>query len=185
MDDGSQTGGAQAGVGAELPEGWGERQERTISWIDPTPTTKAGLAMSGLEYLQAIVDGRMPPPPIGSLFDMRPVGVREGEATFSCVPHPSAFNPIGLIHGGLACTLLDSVAGCAVHTTLPAGVGYTSVEIKVSYLRPVRLGVELLARGWVTKPGSRIAFAEADIRDPDGKVVATASSTCAVLGPAR
>jgi uncharacterized protein (TIGR00369 family) len=81
------------------------------------------------------------------------------------------------------CTLLDSVAGCAVHTTLPAGVGYTSAEIKVSYLRPVHADTgKLIAHGWVVKPGRRLAFAEADVRSPDGKIVATASSTLLVLG---
>jgi uncharacterized protein (TIGR00369 family) len=88
-----------------------------------------------------------------------------------------------VVHGGLVCTLLDSVAGCAVHSTLPAGVGYTSAEIKVSYLRPVRADTgKLLAHGWVVKPGRRLAFAEADVRSPDGKVIATASSTLLVMG---
>ena len=88
----------------------------------------------------------------------------------------------GLVHGGLVCTLLDSVAGCAVHSTLPAGVGYTSLEIKVSYLRPVRHGGgELTATGRVTKPGRRAAFADGEVRDGDGRLVATASSTCLVF----
>jgi len=98
------------------------------------------------------------------------------------MPDESAYNPIGLVHGGLVCTLLDSVTGCAVQSTLPADLGYTSVEIKVNYLRPVHAGSgELHARGWITKPGRRVAFAEGDVRGLDGKVVATASSTCLIL----
>lgn len=87
------------------------------------------------------------------------------------------------LHGGLMCTLLDSVAGCAVHTTLPAGVGYTSIEIKVSYMRPVKAGVPLLARGWVTKRGNRVSFADGEITDPEGRKIATASSSCLILRP--
>ncbi len=87
------------------------------------------------------------------------------------------------MHGGLVCTLLDSALGCAGHTLLPAGVGYTSVEIKVSYLRAVTPGNgTLVAHGWVTKPGRRVIFVEGDVRDAAGKVVATASGTCLVTG---
>ena len=86
------------------------------------------------------------------------------------------------MHGGTACVLLDTVAGCAVHSTLPAGVGYTSLEIKVNYLRPIHGGVDLIAHGWVTKPGRRVAFAEGDLRDAEGRVLATATSTCLIMG---
>lgn len=89
---------------------------------------------------------------------------------------------MGVVHGGLLCTLLDSAAPGAVHSTLPAGVGFTSIEIKVSYLRSVRAGDVLLAHGWVTKPGSRIASAEADVRDSNDRLVATASSTLLLIG---
>ena len=77
---------------------------------------------------------------------------------FTCTPDDSVYNPIGVVHGGVVCTLLDSAIGCAVHTTLAAGVGYTSIELKVSYLRPVHAGMPLRARGWVVKPGRRVAF---------------------------
>jgi uncharacterized protein (TIGR00369 family) len=98
---------------------------------------------------------------------------------FRCQPDESAYDPIGLVHGGLVCTLLGSVAGCAVHSTLPAGVGYTSLEIKVGRLRPVRHGDgKLTATGRVTKPGRRAAFADGEVRDEDGRLIATASSTC-------
>jgi uncharacterized protein (TIGR00369 family) len=84
---------------------------------------------------------------------------------FRCRPDESAYNPIGVVHGGLVCTLLDSVAGCAVHSTLPAKVGYTRLEMEVSYLRPVRHGGgELTATGPVTKPGRRAAFADGEVR---------------------
>ena len=101
---------------------------------------------------------------------------------FTCRPDESTYNPIGVGQGGRACVLLDTVAGCAVHSTLPAGVGYTSLEIKVNYLRPIHSGVGLVAHGWVSKPGRRVAFAEGDLRDAEGRVLATATSTCLIMG---
>jgi uncharacterized protein (TIGR00369 family) len=112
---------------------------------------------------------------------MSALSVEVGTVVFSCTPDESAYNPIGLVHGGLVCTLLDSVVGCAVHSTLPAGTGYTSLEIKVSYLRAVRTGEgELVATGRVTKPGNRVAFAEGEVRDGSDRLVASATSTCLV-----
>jgi uncharacterized protein (TIGR00369 family) len=108
--------------------------------------------------------------------------VEPGRVVFSCVPDESAYNPIGAIHGGLICTLLDSVTGCAVHSTLPQGKGYTSVEIKVNYLKAVRLSSGLLtATGTLVKAGSRVGFAEGVVTDASGAVVATASSTLLIF----
>lgn len=164
------------------PETWGEEHSKTVTWHDPLATAAVGLQLSGLEYLTAIAEGKLPTAPIANLFGMVPVSAADGEVVFEVTPDTSAYNPLGFVHGGTMCTLLDTAAGCAVHTTLPAGVGYTSIEIKVSYLRGVHAGVPLRARGWVTKPGRRIAFAEAEITDPDGKVVATASSSLLIIG---
>src|SRR3712207_9551870 len=87
-----------------------------------------------------MIDGRLPPAPIGGLMAMTAVSVGEGTVEFRCAVDESAYNPIGVVHGGLVCTLLDTVAGCAVHSTLPRGVGYTSIELKVNYLRSVHAG---------------------------------------------
>lgn len=161
---------------------WGEPRQKTITWYEPLAAAVQGKALSGLDHLRAIMSGRLPPPPIAAHFDFGLVAAEPGDVTFACTPDESAYNPIGLVHGGLVCTLLDSVTGCAVQSTLPAGVGYTSIEIKVSYLRPVHGHTgELRAHGWVTKPGRRVAFAEGDVRGSDGKVVATASSTCLIM----
>jgi uncharacterized protein (TIGR00369 family) len=109
--------------------------------------------------------------------------VGDGDVRFATTPDESVYNPIGMVHGGLVCTLLDSVLGCAVHTTLPAGVGYTSIEIKISYLRPVHAhSGEIVAHGWVTKPGRRVAFAEGDVRDGDGRLLASGSSSLLIIG---
>ena len=163
-------------------DGWGQPRTRTVTWWDPMIGARAMRSLSGREYLQAMIDGRLPPAPIGGLMAMTAVSVGEGTVEFRCLPDESAYNPIGVVHGGLVCTLLDSVAGCAVHSTLPSGVGYTSLEIKVSYLRPVRHGGgELKAIGRVTKPGRRAAFADGEVRDEHGRLIATASSTCLVF----
>jgi uncharacterized protein (TIGR00369 family) len=157
-------------------------RSRTITWEDPMIGASLMPTMSGLEYMQALLAGAIPPPPIITLMNMKLTAVDVGSATFSCEPNESHYNPIGTVHGGFVCTVLDSVAGCAVQTTLPKGQGYTSLEIKVNYLRPLstQSGV-LTAVGTVVKPGSRVAFAEAVVTDAAGRVIATASSTLLVF----
>jgi uncharacterized protein (TIGR00369 family) len=155
---------------------------RTISWEDPMIGADKARTMPGIEYLQAMIDGEIPPPPIVTLMGMTLESVASGTATFSCLPDESHYNPIGAVHGGFVCTALDSAAGCAVQTTLPARTGYTSLEIKVSYLRAVSTTTgPLTVVGTVIKPGSRIAFAEAVVLDGQGRTVATASSTLLVF----
>jgi uncharacterized protein (TIGR00369 family) len=155
---------------------------RTFSWEDPMIGADLARTMPGIDYLQAMIDGAIPPPPIVALMGMTLESVGPGTATFRCVPDESHYNPIGSVHGGFVCTALDSAAGCAVQTTLPAGTGYTSLEIKVSYLRAVSAGTgPLTVVGTVVKPGSRVAFAEAVVLDGQGRTVATASSTLLVF----
>ncbi len=160
----------------------GQTRQKTVTWQDPMPTAQLGLRLSGLDYLTGIAEGRIPPPPISAHFGMRWVSVAEGDVVLATTPDESLYNPIGTVHGGVAATMLDSAVACAVHSTLPAGVGYTSVELKVNYLRAISGSVgEIRAHGWVVKAGSRVAFAEGDIRDAQGKVLATASSTCLIM----
>jgi uncharacterized protein (TIGR00369 family) len=163
---------------ATTNEGWGEQRSKVITWHDPAPTTARGLSMSGIDHMQAVVDGALPPPPMAGLMEFTMASVEPGKVVFTCRPDESAFNPIGAIHGGVVCTLLDSVAGCALHTTLPQGKGYTSIEIKVNYLKAVRPASGLLtATGTVVKAGSRVGFTEGVVTDAAGAVVATATST--------
>jgi uncharacterized protein (TIGR00369 family) len=164
------------------PEAWGEPRSRTVTWHDPRITAAGALERSGLETMEAIRDGILPPAPIAMLmqFDIR--SLEEGRVEFGCTLDESVYNPIGVVHGGLVCTLLDTVAGCAVHTTLPSGMAYTSIEIKVNYLRPVHVSSgPLTAIGRVTKPGRRVAFAEGEVLDAQGRTVATASSSLLVF----
>jgi uncharacterized protein (TIGR00369 family) len=163
-------------------DGWGAQRSKTVTWHDPGPSAAKGLAMPGVEYLQAMVAGELPPPPIAGLMEFTMTEAAPGHVVFTCRPDESAYNPIGAIHGGLVCTLLDSVAGSALHSTLPQGKGYTSVEIKVNYLKAVRLNSGLLtATGRVLKSGARVGFTEGSVVDESGALVATASSTLLIF----
>jgi uncharacterized protein (TIGR00369 family) len=156
-----------------------------VTWHDQAATAAGGAELSGLGFIQALIDGRIPPPPIALLLNMRPTRADHGLAIFECIPDESVYNPIGLVHGGLVCALADSAAGCAVHTTLEPGAGYTSIDITVNYLRPVTLATgTLVATGRVAKPGRRVALATAEVTDSAGRLVATATSNCLILSPA-
>ncbi len=158
----------------QLPprESWGDARSRTVEWYDPRTTAAGAAGLSGLDAMCAIRDGVLPPPPIAMLLRMSVQDIEQGRVVFGCAVDESVYNPIGVVHGGLVCTLLDTVVGCAVHTTLPQGVGYTSIELKVSYLRPVHAtSGPLRAVGRVVKPGSRVAFAEGEVRDAADRVV--------------
>ena len=155
---------------------------KTISWVDPRPQAAQALTMTGLDYLRAMMDGTIPPPPIASHINLEMLDATPGVAIMAATPDDSHYNPIGSVHGGFFATLLDSVCGCAVQTTLPAGTGYTSLDLTVSFLRGITTDTgRVIATGRVTKPGSRAAFVEADIKDADGRLLATATSTCLVF----
>lgn len=159
---------------------------RVLHYTEPSRDARELFARSGLEHLRAVADGTLAAPPISSHVGLDFVSIEDGDVVMTAVPDESHYNPIGSVHGGFFATVLDSACGCAVHTTLPAGVGYTSLELKVSFLRPITADTgAVTAHGWVTKRGRSATFAEADIRDSEGRVLATASSTCLVIGPAQ
>ena len=167
---------------APARESWGSERSRTVSWHHPGPSTATGLSMAGMDYLRAIIDGTLPPPPVAGLMPFELVSADPGRVVFTCRPDESAYKPIGAVHGGLVCTLLDAALGCALRSTLPQGRGYTSVEIKVDYLKAVRLSIGLLtATGTVVKSGTRVGFTQGVVTDASGTTVATASSTLLVF----
>lgn len=156
----------------------------TASTNDPAKSdTLDPAAMSGLELLRAwSANPGLDRPSIGRLLGMRPVLVNEGEVHFAVTPKPDFANPLGTVHGGICATLLDSVMGCAVHTTLPAGVGYTTLELKINYIRTVQVDAdELTGVGTVIHVGGRTATAEGKVFSADGKLVAHGSTTCMVF----
>jgi uncharacterized protein (TIGR00369 family) len=172
----------QSGKVDNSAEGWGAAHSKTVVWRDPANTAAAGSQLAGIDFLGAIRDGKLPPPPIAVLLGMDMVAIEPGRVVFECAMDESVYNPIGMVHGGLACTLADTVIGCAVHTTLEAGVAYTSIDLNVSYLRPITLASSpIRATGVVTKPGRRVAFARAEIVDSEGKLVATAVGSCLIM----
>jgi uncharacterized protein (TIGR00369 family) len=157
---------------------------RTITWEDPLPSAQKGRAMSGLEYLRAIQSGEIPPPPIALLMGMGLAEVEEGRAVFTAHPAEYHYNPIGVVHGGLAATLLDSALGCAVHSALPAGTSYTTLEIKVNYVRAITSETgEVRCEARVIYQGGRIATAEGKITDAAGKLYAHGTTTCILFRP--
>jgi uncharacterized protein (TIGR00369 family) len=159
-------------------------RSRTIEWSDPVATAAAGAEMAGLDYMRALVAGELPPAPIAVTMNMRPTELEEGRVVFAGQPGEEHYNPIGVVHGGYAATILDSVLGCAVHTTLPAGVAYTSLGLEVKYVRPITRDTgRVLAEGVVLHRGRRQATAEARLTSEDtGKLLATGTSTLMIFG---
>ena len=157
---------------------------RTIIWENPIEGVKKGRSMSGLEYLRAMKNGEIPSAPIAVLMNMSVTEIEEGRIVFAVEPAEYHYNPIGTVHGGLAATLLDSALGCAIHTMLPAGVGYTTLEIKVNYIRSMTRDTGMVySEGKVIYIGGRIATAEGRITDASGKLYAHATTTCIILRP--
>ncbi len=156
----------------------------TVEWTDPAVALPRYADLPGIEYLRRVRDGELPPPPIAQVFGMRFSLIEEGRFSVTCDPREAFFNPLGTVHGGLACTMLDTALGCAAHTTLPAGTGYTSIDITVNYLRPILPSAgPLTASGRVIKGGRRVVFAEATLEDDAGTTYATATSSLLVLSP--
>ncbi len=159
-------------------------RSRVITWQDPTIGAKAATTMSGLEYFRAMKRGELPPPPIVQTLGIEVGDIEEGRIVFEVEPAEYHYNPIGTVHGGLAATLFDSAMSCAVHTVLPAGVSYTTLELKVNFLRPL-IGTtgRVYCEGKVIHVGSRVATAEARLLDKAGKLYGHATTTCMVFRP--
>jgi uncharacterized protein (TIGR00369 family) len=158
-------------------------RRREIVWQDPLPTAARGAEMSGLDYVRAVQSGELPPPPIAVVMNFTIDELAEGRAVFVGEPGEEHYNPIGVVHGGYASTILDSVLGCAVHTTLPVGVGYTSQTLEVKYLRAITRDTGAVrAEAQVVHRGRRSATSEARLTsEAGGKLLATGTSTCLIL----
>ena len=156
---------------------------RTFSWEDPAATAADGLKLPGLDYIRAIAAGTLPPPPIAQLLGFEIVQAEEGRAIFAVEPAEWMYNPIGAVHGGIAATLLDSCMGCAVHTTLEAGVGYTTTDLHVRYIRAISgASGRVLAEGRVVHAGRRTATAEGRLFvESDERLLAHGTTGCAIL----
>ncbi|GAA1458122.1 PaaI family thioesterase [Williamsia maris] len=157
---------------------------RTITWDDPMATASAAAGRTGLQFVQALAAGEVPAPPIMNLTGAQLVSAESGRVVFSLEPAEYHYNPIGSVHGGIIATLLDSAAGCAVQTMLEEGVGYTSLDLSVKYLRGIRADTGLITcTGSVVHAGRRTALAQAEIRDGNDRLLASATSSCVILRP--
>lgn len=156
---------------------------RTHQWSEPGQLAQAARRLSGKEYYAAWKRGELVPPIASTLgFELAEHG--DGHIEISCVPAEFQYSPYGMLHGGLAATLLDSATGCAVHTRLPAGTGYATLNLNVSYLRPITLETgPVRCIGTVSSIGRRVAVAEAELLDGRGRKLAQATSTCMILEP--
>ena len=160
-------------------------RSRTLQWQDPLSVAAAGAQMKGIDYMRALAAGELPPAPIAVLMNMEPVDLEPGRAAFEGRPEEEHYNPIGVVHGGYASTLLDSALGCAVHTTLELGEAYTTLTLEVKMVRPVSAAVERVrAEAEVLHRGRRQATAQAQLIDvASGKLLAHGTSTCMIIGP--
>jgi uncharacterized protein (TIGR00369 family) len=168
--------------------------DRTAQWLAEDDRLRAlrrgfGVAtreqvagLSGVEMLQAMIDGALPAPPITKTLDFVLVEVAVGRAVFQGRPSVAHYNPMGTVHGGWYATLLDSALGCAVMTMLPAGKAYTTAELKINFVRPLTEKVPLVrAEAAIIHTGGRMATADARLTGPDGRLYAHASTTCFIF----
>jgi uncharacterized protein (TIGR00369 family) len=159
---------------------------RTVTWQDPSIAAKAALSLAGAAFLRAIVEGRVPPPPIAELMGFDIVEVGEGRVVFAVEPQEYHYNPIGMVHGGLAATLLDSAMGCAVHSVLPEGRAYSTLEIKVNYVRALKHDTgRVRAIAKVIHVGGKVATAEGSLVDAADKLYAHGTTTCLITDVPR
>jgi uncharacterized protein (TIGR00369 family) len=159
-------------------------RERTYSWGDPSVSAEAARTSAGIEVLEAMARGELPAPPVIATLGFSLDTVEPGRVVFSFAPEEFHYNPIGSVHGGVYATLLDSATGCAVHSMLPAGVGYTSLDLTVKFLRAITVDTgRVRCTGTVTHLGGRTALAEARLVDDADRLLATAISSILVIRP--
>ena len=158
-------------------------RSRTYTWEEPSGPVRAAASMSGLEVMRALLVGELPPPPMLQTVGGQLAEVEAGRVVFTIKAAEYMYNPLGTVHGGLFATVLDSACGCAVQTRLDAGVGYTSLDLSVKFLRAMTAeSGDVRCVGTVTHVGRRTALAEARMTDEDDRLLATATSSCLIFG---
>ncbi|MCW5771236.1 MAG: PaaI family thioesterase [Rhodospirillaceae bacterium] len=161
-------------------------RSRLYRWGDTKAGAAAAQGMSGKDYLTGIMKGEIVAAPMAETLNFRLAEVEDGRVVFVCEPSEFHYNPIGSVHGGLAATLIDSATGCAVHTTLPAGVGYATVNFSVDLIKGITDAVGTLrCEGRIVRAGGRIAVADAELKGPDGTLYARGTATCLVMRPEK
>jgi uncharacterized protein (TIGR00369 family) len=157
-------------------------RSRTITWTDPARARFHLRGRDGLDQLRAIARGEAAPPPAAALLGLELEVVERGRVVFSLFADEIHENPMGSMHGGIIATMVDSAMGCAVHSMLPSGAAYTTLELKTNYVRPIVQTTGLVrAEGRMVHYGGRVATAEACVRDETGTLYAHATSTCLIV----
>ena len=157
-------------------------RQREFSWSDPVELARQAGQLSGIEMFQRMIQGEIDGPPIAHTLGFRMKSAAKGRVVFSMRPQEFHYNPIGSMHGGVISTLLDSAMGCAVHSTLKAGTAYTSLEIKVNFIRPITTSTgPIECEGVQISGGRSTAIAEGRIRDGRGRILAYGSTTCMIF----
>jgi len=159
------------------------RRQRVVDWQAPGRAAKAAAAMSGLEVMCAIRDGILPPPPMARLIGIEMRVAEPGRIVMELDPHESLENTIGLLHGATAAALLDTAMGCAISTMLPSGQTSVTLDLKLTYLRPlsVKSGT-ISAEGKVVKLGRQTSYVEGFVRDAAGNLAVHATATFSMIG---
>ncbi|MGA2209557.1 MAG: PaaI family thioesterase [Acidimicrobiales bacterium] len=188
MDDAIEAGAFAGGMSGRMTRTTAAsvdpERSRHVTWEDPLGGATAALELTGLDFLRGIAAGRVPPPPVAVLLGMSLLEVEPGTVTFQLDVGEHLYNPIGSVHGGILCTLLDSAMGCAVHTTLPLGRAYTSLEVKVNFVKALTVDTaSVLAKGQVITSGRRIATASGQVVGTDGTLYSHATTTCLIFEP--
>ena len=169
-------------VGQSRPFTIHDMRERVVRWEDPLVTAKVVGTRPGIEVLRAMKEGTLTPPPVAMLVGFRFEEVENGRIVMSLVPDEVHYNPLGMVHGGITATLLDTVMGCAVHSTLPAGRGYTTLSIGVNYIRAVTVATgRVIATGTIEHAGRSTAIARGTLHDEKGRLMATSETTCMIF----
>jgi len=159
-------------------------RERLVRWEDPQAALALVSGLGGLEAMRAMIAGNVPPPPIAMLMNIRIVEADEGSVVFEGQPGEEHYNPIGLVHGGFALTILDSALGCAIHTTLPAGAKYATTDVQVRFVRGLNKDTgRVRCEARVQHVGRTIGIAEGTLVDSTGKLLATGTTACAIVRP--
>lgn len=159
-------------------------RERIVRWEDPKIARASLEGLSGLDVMRAIVEGKVPPPPIALLMNIMPVLAEEGRVIFEGVPGEEHYNPIGVVHGGFALTIMDSALGCAIHTMLPPHTGYGTTDIHVRMVRAISKDTgRVRCEAKVQHVGRTIGVSEATLVDQNGKLLATGTTACAIMRP--
>jgi uncharacterized protein (TIGR00369 family) len=167
----------------QLPQSTEGVRSRTIVWTDPARARFHGRELTGYERLVAIQRGELAPPPAAALLGLQLDEVEKGRTLFSMTADEMHENPMGTMHGGIVATLVDTAMGCAVSSLLPAAAGFTTLELKINYVRAITQTTgRVFAQGSVVHSGGRVATTDARVYDERGTLYAHATSTCLIIG---